>query len=272
MKRTRQIVAKATVQSKARQEAYKAQHDRKVRTKPKLRVGDRVFLDKPPSTAPGRDDDGNLLPTSKLSRKTDAEDYKVIEVTEQTVKILRDGLEDVVSLDRVTKAPPPLDPSTLKPRQPPEENQDQSAQTKRITANPKPQSQKAPENTRVNKTKQSEPTKDPVDTTPTARLQPPAIPDTAASPTSNETDPAAATQDSQVETQEYVIDKIVDFKDTPDGPRYRVRWYGSKTSEDTWEPPSHIPRNFIRRFHASKKNKSKQSPRLRQDKKGRERK
>ena len=53
--------------------------------------------------------------------------------------------------------------------------------------------------------------------------------------------------------EQYVINKIVDHQESPEGRRYRVRWYGYGADEDTYEPSSHLSANFITRYLRSRK-------------------
>ena len=48
--------------------------------------------------------------------------------------------------------------------------------------------------------------------------------------------------------EEYAIEKIVDHKDKTQGRRYRVRWYGYDAKDDTYEPATNIPTNFVTRY------------------------
>ena len=45
-----------------------------------------------------------------------------------------------------------------------------------------------------------------------------------------------------------MIDRIVGHEDHPEGRLYRVPWYGYRPDEDTLEPASHIPANFVPRY------------------------
>ena len=50
-----------------------------------------------------------------------------------------------------------------------------------------------------------------------------------------------------------VVDRSMDYVDTEDSPYYKVRWWGFKAEEETWEPPGHIPANMRANFHNSEK-------------------
>jgi hypothetical protein len=68
---------------------------------------------------------------------------------------------------------------------------------------------------------------------------------------SNEAQPSPVPDESD----EYVVERIIDHADEPSGERlFRVRWYGYGEDEDTWEQEGGIPRQFIRRYWRSKKN------------------
>ena len=63
-------------------------------------------------------------------------------------------------------------------------------------------------------------------------------------------DAAAATANGSTNAGAYVIERIVAHRREPDGSlRYRVRWYNYESSDDTWEPVSHLPRSHIIGFH-----------------------
>ena len=104
-----ELVRRARETALDRQAKYKAYHDKKVRTKLDLKVGDCVFLDRPPATGQTQAEKEANVTRSKLSKKTDSQAYTIIGLTGETAKIVKDDIEDVVSLDRVSKAPPPLD-------------------------------------------------------------------------------------------------------------------------------------------------------------------
>ena len=66
----------------------------------------------------------------------------------------------------------------------------------------------------------------------------------------------ALDSETEGETRDYVIDKVVDvgvarystlFTKRGD-PVFRVRWYGYKAEDDTWEPVRHIPRSHLVRY------------------------
>jgi hypothetical protein len=68
---------------------------------------------------------------------------------------------------------------------------------------------------------------------------------------SNEAQPSPGPDESD----EYVVERVVDHADEPNGERlFRVRWYGYEEGEDTWEQEGKLPRQFIRRYWRTKKN------------------
>jgi hypothetical protein len=49
---------------------------------------------------------------------------------------------------------------------------------------------------------------------------------------------------------EYVFEMICGAKKLRDGKlRYKVRWYGYSSEDDSWEPASHLPKDAIKRYH-----------------------
>lgn len=57
---------------------------------------------------------------------------------------------------------------------------------------------------------------------------------------------AKETDEPQVYSQEFVIDRIVRHVYTPVGEiRYQVRWYGYSPENNTIEPTAHPPRSMI---------------------------
>ena len=72
-----------------------------------------------------------------------------------------------------------------------------------------------------------------------------------------EATPQTCEGDKDVDTDEYVIDEIVDTRVNksrrnryakPGETLYRVRWYGYEPDDDTWEPTKHLPRSKILAF------------------------
>ena len=67
-------------------------------------------------------------------------------------------------------------------------------------------------------------------------------------------DPEGPFAEQQVEEDEepiaveFAIDQVVGHEFTPDGMKYKVRWYGWTAKDDTMEPEAHIPYNFVKRY------------------------
>lgn len=223
LQRTKALVTKAQDRMDQQQQRYKRYHDQRVRSQPTINVGDEVFIDKPPTygqTPAERLADDH---SGKLQDKATA-GFIVKEVHDRTVRVIKDDIEDTVSIDRVTKAPRPLDPKTLEPTVKPSEA---------------PNLEPTTENGQPSRPNQEETTTD----TQAQDAQPPP-------PSSDQ-----QTSSSDSETEEYVVDRLVGFKQTPKGPRYRVRWWGFPPSKDTWEKPHHIPANMRARYHLAEKRK-----------------
>lgn len=49
--------------------------------------------------------------------------------------------------------------------------------------------------------------------------------------------------------KEYAIEEVVGHQDRDHGRRYRVRWYGYGADGDTFEPTAHIPADFLTRYN-----------------------
>lgn len=117
--------------------------------------------------------------------------------TEHTVTILRDGLTENVSRDRVSKAPPA----------PAQQNE----------------------------------------------AIPTTLDDNPAPPTSSTVDAPKAVRSNTApaEAERQVMDALVDYDTAKD--QFRVRWHGYSASEDTWEPPGHIPFNAMYSYFSSRR-------------------
>jgi transposase InsO family protein len=74
-------------------------------------------------------------------------------------------------------------------------------------------------------------------------------------PTVEDDQPQSGERDSSedgkiIHEPEYVFEKICGAKKLRDGElRYKVRWYGYSSEEDSWEPASHLPKDAIKRYH-----------------------
>ena len=152
---------------------------------------------------------------------------------------VRDGIEDTISIDRITIAPPPLDPTTLKPAasDPPETT----------NSTPDVQSSTSPPATS---------TSDPTDSQESQGLPPTTLstlpPTTAERKDEENADPDETTQTSA----EYVVNRLIARRDTDDGPYYKVRWFNFGKDDDTWEPADNIPANMRHRFDEQQAKKS----------------
>jgi len=224
MERSKALVAQAAKRTSDQQAKYKHYHDRKVRSVLQLAPGDEVFLDFPPSSGQSPAERLAAEPLGKLRKKTQAA-YKVTQVMDGTARIVdSDGIEDVVSLDRLTRAPPPLDPTTLQP-----------LFWESHTPSSPPRAGPAPP--------------EDLPSSPLPLASPPASSSSPLPPSANTpTTPPVLAQKSTEDSQEYVVDRIKAHRPSDD--KYLVKWYGYEDpSEDTWEPADHIPANMRTRFH-----------------------
>ena len=60
--------------------------------------------------------------------------------------------------------------------------------------------------------------------------------------------PQEPTDDASTSGREYVIERVMAHKESPEGRLYRVRWHGYTARDDTWEPRRHLPANFVKRY------------------------
>jgi hypothetical protein len=69
----------------------------------------------------------------------------------------------------------------------------------------------------------------------------------------NEDPNVAQTSSGPDESDEYVVERVVDHTHGPNRESlFRVRWYEFDEEDDTWEQEEKIPRQFIRRYWRSK--------------------
>lgn len=107
--RVHKSIAVASMMMMAAQEQYKTYFDHMVKTLNKMDAGDNVFLYVPPNGARPtpkyhRDDQlGAKQINSKVLPKSTGP-YMFISMDDHTVAVLQDGLENIVAVDRVTKA------------------------------------------------------------------------------------------------------------------------------------------------------------------------
>ena len=81
----------------------------------KVNPGEEVFIDNPPSAGKPMSERKADETITKLTRKAGAA-HKVLKVEKTSVTVDRDGVEEKVSKDRVTRAPARLDPENLRPQ------------------------------------------------------------------------------------------------------------------------------------------------------------
>jgi hypothetical protein len=57
-------------------------------------------------------------------------------------------------------------------------------------------------------------------------------------------------EDDATQEGEYMFERITGMRQRTDGSiQYKVRWYGYGTSDDTWVPSAHLPKDALRRYH-----------------------
>ena len=54
--------------------------------------------------------------------------------------------------------------------------------------------------------------------------------------------------DEPPQTDFHVIDNVVGYRVRNGKPEIKIRWFNFGPQNDTWEPPNHIPRNFVVRY------------------------
>ena len=81
----------------------------------KFNPGEEVFIDSPPSAGKTMSERTADETITKQARKA-VTAQRVLKVDKTSVTVDRDGFEDKVSKDRVTRAPAQLDPETLRPQ------------------------------------------------------------------------------------------------------------------------------------------------------------
>ncbi|CDF32918.1 unnamed protein product [Chondrus crispus] len=95
LRKLRDALDRARTKLSASQKRYKDDFDKKVRFRPVVVAGDFVYVDRPPR------------PLTSVERRTRAQEgpFRVRSATDTTVLIEQDGVENRVSIDRVTKMP-----------------------------------------------------------------------------------------------------------------------------------------------------------------------
>ncbi|PXF40453.1 hypothetical protein BWQ96_09829 [Gracilariopsis chorda] len=258
-KRKDDIIRTASTRLAKSQRRYKNNFDKAVRFTPSFKAGDTVYLDRAPSGKP--QDDIEVITRKLLPRSTGP--YQVLSSTSHTVTIEIDGLQDTVAIDRITAAPEPPKP-TGSPLDNPEDeppdapnsalqdsthtNEQPSSRSKKLMADPL-----------VNPTATSPPkviSADPLPPSPQDESND-GVPSQSANDDYAPLDemdlpeewPVDVPKDAASLPKESAIDRVVNAGIDDDGVvKYRVRWYGYKPSEDTWEPRENIPEKFVLRF------------------------
>ena len=227
--------AKRMVSQQARQKRY---YDKRIRSTPSFRVGEYVFIDNPPSLGKSMADRLADEPRTKLSKKTSPA-YKVKAVTDVSVTVDRNGIEDKVSMDRVTRAPEPLDPETLKTAKPSSEYEAESQegerqQDKEVSADPTPLDDSESER----QAEESEPDPDSGEEG-----------NTSPQPQVSEKHPSKVS--AQKSKREYVVQRLIDYSpgSGSEEDEYRVRWWRYSAKHDTWEKASGLPSHFKEAYH-----------------------
>ncbi|CDF40922.1 unnamed protein product [Chondrus crispus] len=108
LRKLRDALERTRVKLTAAQRRYKADFDKKVRFRPVIEKGDRVYVDRPPrpltSTERGDLPSNDGGPSVKLLPKTEGP-FPVRSATETTVVVDQDGVSNRVSIDRITRMP-----------------------------------------------------------------------------------------------------------------------------------------------------------------------
>ncbi|CAN8073108.1 unnamed protein product [Agarophyton chilense] len=210
-----------TVLTKA-QRRYKSNLDKAVWNTPTFGKRDLVYLDRSPKDSEELEDTTRKL----LTRSTGTQ--KVLKANEHTITLLIEGLQDTVSIDSVTRAPSSSGQRTSQPRGSTEAPRPQIDTQVSIPFKAVPEDSTSPTDTMVN-----------------ANCCEPSLPTG-----SDGFAPLDHTLLPEDEHQpKYVIERIISAGMGEDGTmHYRVRWFGYKPEEDTWQEPQTIPANFIARF------------------------
>ncbi|CAN8069116.1 unnamed protein product [Agarophyton chilense] len=210
-----------TVLTKA-QRRYKCNFDKADWKTPTFEKVDLFYLDWPPKDSEELEDTTwKLLPRSTGP-------YKVLKANEHTIILLIDGLQDTVSIYRVTRAP-----SSSRPRksQPPDPGEAPRPQVDtQVSTSPKavPADWTSPTDPMVN-----------------AKYHDPSLP--------TDSDRFALMDHTLLPEdeyqQEYLIERIISAGTGEDGTlRYRVRWFCYTPEEDTWQETQTIPVSFIAHY------------------------
>lgn len=293
--RLRKLMQSADRRLSAAQHAYKANYDKRVRPhRQTLKVGDSVFVQRETATEQEDREKRNrsgAVGDHKLRSKA-LGPFPVVKVASHTVTILRDGLADTVSKDRIEKAPSPrltdplleAPPEAEPPALPPGRLDEAVRYPKGQALTPAPASftevmKQIPERPEPCCRDQGGPSR-----RPERRLRPPAkaisprparlviggdlpglfpkkkIPLRKASPGPPSHGAAAARPGSghssvTVRTLDGQPRQYAFDRIVDFDPHrgYRVRWTNYSADSDTWEPPCHVPYNAVVRYHRWKK-------------------
>ena len=202
LRRLASTIAQARSNLATAADRYKFFHDRTAKLAPRPLPGQRVFIDRPSKQHAVRKSDEHLV-ASKLSSKAYGP-FRVIAATDDTVTIDEDGIEHVVSTDRVT-----VDPSSI------------GAAAEAVV--------------RARDDKRDSPTQG----------------------------APSADEEESGDNRRYVVDRLVDHRDTPAGRQYKVRWYGYPAEFDTFEPVANLPHHFVARYHRREQRRSNSRTRRR---------
>ena len=263
LERTKRLMVRATSRTETQQARYKRYFDKRIRSTPDVNVGDEVFIDNPPSLGKPMSERLADEPKSKLSKKA-SKAYKVLATDDSSVTIDRDGIEDKVSLDRVTKAPPPLDPVTLKPQKTvPETPAPEGPTDKSGVAAQEGEATQAPDLT----DRQTQPDSQgaPGQPQPRRSERHPSRVEADAPTTDNPDVPT-----NETDEREWAIERLLDHAEGDDGGDYLVRWYRCGADQDLWLPAPDIPAHFKTAYHRRKAKSKSPGRRGRRPKKGRQ--
>jgi len=240
LERLRTMCDKVDKNARVAQTRYKRYFDHKVHTTPSYNVNEYVYVDlADPRLRPAsrRTNESEQLANANryklMFKKTGP--YRIVAVQSHTVTLDEDGINNTVSMDRISRAsrPPPAER--------PSETADANSNIDNLGANA-PSEEMSTSNAPVE-------TPDDVDdgTIPStsSQLNSPAPPEEVA--------PDVEPTNTPTEQREYVVDRIISHEGKGRNKKYVVRWYGYAPEHDTVEPPENLPQHFIRRYWRRKR-------------------